>query len=191
VTWLENARHERIVLLDNDSTYAPLLDYLDETPHEVIRLGENLGARALWLADLVPDEPFIYTDPDLIPTDECPLDAVEHLHDLRRRFPQFPKVALGLHLNDVPADRPSLEWERSLVAPDRQIAPGVYNSLADTTFALYQPGAAFSLTAIRCGKPYECRHMPWYVTEPDAEDSYYLERAIVGPDGSSWAQGQQ
>ena len=48
VSWLELAGHERITLLDNDSTYPELLTYLDASPHEVIRrLARTWGSRAL------------------------------------------------------------------------------------------------------------------------------------------------
>jgi hypothetical protein len=191
VEWLERAGQERIVLLDNASTFPPLLDYLNATPHQVVRLCRNAGSRALWVSELVPAERFAYTDPDVIPTDDCPLDAIQRLSDLLDRYSEFPKAALGLHLDDVPPDLPCLGWERSLVSPDRELEPGVYQSLADTTFAVYQPGAEFSLAAIRTGTPYTARHMPWYThgQELSVEDRYYLEHATPGPLGSSWAQG--
>ena len=186
VEWFERAGHDRITFVDCASTYPPLLDYLDKTPHEVVRLDQNLGSRALWVAELVPDEPFVYTDPDLLPTAECPLDAVAHLHELLMAHPKFSKAGLGLHLDDVPETLRSLEWERSLVSSEREFSPGVYDSLIDTTFALYRPGVPFEYRAIRTGAPYEARHLPWYVTEPTSEDRYYLERAMFGPLGSSW-----
>src|SRR5215469_1260868 len=76
VAWLERAQHRNIVLMDNASTYEPLLAYLGDSPHEVVYLSQNLGSRALWRSGLVPNEPFVLTDPDIIPTEDCPLDAV-------------------------------------------------------------------------------------------------------------------
>ena len=67
VEWLERADCERIFLVDNASSYPPLLDYLERTPHEVIRLPENLGAFALWrsvLPDLGLEGRFVCSDPD-------------------------------------------------------------------------------------------------------------------------------
>ena len=188
VAWLEQAGHERIILVDNASTYPPLLDYLDKTPHEVVRLDQNLGSRTPWVAELVPAGWYVCTDPDIVPVEECPLDAIARLHELLERHPKFSKAGLGLHLDDVPETLPSLEWERSLVSPERELSPGVYDSLIDTTFALYRPGAPFEYEAIRTGAPYEARHLPWYVTEPDGEDRYYLDRAMFGPLGSSWEE---
>jgi hypothetical protein len=186
VEWLEHAGHHRIVMLDNASTFPPLLQYLAASPHEVRYLGENLGSRALWHAGLVPDEPYVLTDPDIVPLDSCPPDLIEHLQTLLDRYPQFAKVGVGLYLDDV-GDIPSLAHERELVSEARQLEPGVFGSLIDTTFALYRAGTGFGYQAIRTGAPYLARHMGWYQTEPDAETRFYLDRALRGPEGTtSW-----
>lgn len=198
VGWLHAAGYERITLLDNDSTYPPILEFFEETDCKVIRL-PNLGSRALWKAEKVPqDEFFVLSDPDLIPLEECPLDAIEYLKsELEYRW-SFPKISLGLYLEDLPQDMPSLDWERSLVGipsekfpipAGRQIAPGLWGSLSDTTFAVHRPGVnAFRFEAIRTDFPYQARHTSWYTTEPSQEDLYYLERAEAGPYYSSWKQ---
>ncbi len=191
VEWLEEAGHEHIVFLDNASTYEPLLAYLAETPHRVERLQENLGARALWDAHLAPSLGFyVFSDPDIVPIGACPHNLVEHLRDWLVRRPDFPKAGPGLYLDDLPEDCPHLEWERSLVSEDKQIAPGVFRSMIDTTFALYRPGARFTYEALRMGFPYQARHLSpsWYGGELSEEDSYYLAHARKDPClGSSWA----
>ncbi len=83
---------------------------------------------------------------------------------------------------------PSLAWEQSLVAPGRELERGAYDSLIDTTFALYRPGSNFEFRAIRTGPPYTARHMSWYVRDPDTEDAYYLAHAMSGQLGSSWKE---
>lgn len=190
VDWLENAGHENIQLFDNDSTYEPLLAYYELTPHEVVRLGDNYGSRSIWRSGRVPHEYFLYTDPDVLPTEECPQDAVAHLYELLQRYPHA-KAGLGLYLEDCPPFQ-SLPWERTLVAESRALELGVYDSLIDTSLALYRPRTAHSLFALRTGAPYQMRHLPWYhINEPTEEERFYLQRAIKGPLGSSWADGRQ
>lgn len=191
VEWLEAAGCERIVFIDNASSYEPLLAYYDTSPHELIRLGDNLGSRALWRAGLAPNEAYVLSDPDL-DLAGVPLDAVDHLAELLAQFPEHRKAGLGLRLNDVPANMPSLPWEQRLLAPEMgdswlgEIAPGVYDSLIDTTFALHAVGTGFQYQAIRTGDPYLARHTSWYMTEPDAEHRYYLDHAKRGCEGTTW-----
>lgn len=196
--WLERAGHQRITFIDNASTYEPLREYLAASPHSKIMLAHNAGSRALWTLDHWRNEDFILTDPDVIPTEDCPLDMVRYLQDLLSCGLR-PKVALGLTLHDVPVDLPSLTWERdTLTAPTRLVAwaaghawhgEGVYDSLADTTFALYRAGTEFCYESLRTGAPskYMARHMTWYRRPPlDEEHMYYLGRADHGPLGTSW-----
>lgn len=191
VDWLERAGQERIVLLDNASTWPPLLEYLEQSPHEVVRLDRNWGNQSIWKANLLPrNEWFVFTDPDVVPTEDCPLDAVAHLRELLESHHAYIKAGLGLYLDDVPETMPHLAWERSLVASNMEIAPGAFggNIMVDTTFALHRPAAWYTLRGIRCGYPYQARHTSWYVREPSEEDRYYLAHAIQGPEGSSWAK---
>jgi hypothetical protein len=190
VDWLERAGHQRIVLVDNASTYEPLLAYLADTAHDVIRLAHNAGARSIWEFGMVPQNDwFAYSDPDIVPTDECPLDAVQYLHGLLDRHAEYTKAGLGLYLDDVPPSMPSLGWERGPEINGSAIEPGARRSLIDTTFALHRPGTQFLLEAIRTTSPYLARHVSpsWYCLDaPNVEDAYYLAHAKSGPRFSSW-----
>lgn len=189
VGWLEAAGHERIILVDNDSLWEPLLQYLDDSPHEVLRLGQNYGSRAVWHADLYPrDEWFVVTDPDIIPMAACPMDAVAHFHRLLQRYPDHLKAGFGLYVNDMPPELSEVvRHERSILLDEPE--PGVFESLIDTTFALHRPGTDYRYEALRTGHPYLARHMGWYAeVDPSEEDRFYLERATRGFLGSSWAE---
>ena len=183
VDWLEKADVGPIILLDNDSSYPPLVAYLNVSEHEVKRLGANLGALCLWRADLVPDEPFVYTDPDVVPADDCPLDLVAHLAELLEAHPDAPKAGVGLYIDDLPASSPVLAREREMRSATHQTV--------DTTFALYRPGADFTYAAIRSTAPYEARCLAWYREgQPlNEEDQYYLDHALISRHGGSgWAE---
>lgn len=194
VDWLENAGYQRLVLIDVDSSYPPLLDYLADSDHEVVILHENLGSRAPWKAGIVPNEWFAYTDCDILPIEECPTNIVEHLYQLLQRNHTQPngipysKAGLSLKNDDVPDPFPSKAWEQG---PEINGAvldhTGARDSLVDTTFALYRPSANFELQAIRSGHPYQARHMGWYRRVLDEEHRYYLDHALHGPGGTtSW-----
>ena len=76
VGWLERAGFDEIWLVDNDSTYPPMLDYLANTRHHVVRTGRNYGHRSPWLSGAVQRHAhgrnFIVSDPDVIPDSGCP-----------------------------------------------------------------------------------------------------------------------
>lgn len=183
VRWLEAAGHQRIILLDNASTYPPLLEYLAAAPHEVIRLASNLGHQSPWLSGLVDRvgrrRPFAVSDPDVLPGDSCPHDAVEHFQELLLKFPEFDKAGFGLRIDDLPEHYPHREsvrrWERPYWA--NEIATGVFTAHIDTTFAACRPGTLYKVTeALRTGPPYVARHLPWYrdPAQPDAETAYFF-----------------
>lgn len=203
VDWLERAGHEHIVLLDNASTYEPLLGYLDRSPHTVVRFDVNYGSRALWHYKTVSFTTgwFVYTDSDVLPINACPFDAVDRLLEAAEAW-QRPKAALGLYTDDLADAHRVVEWEDRLLYPLLEdpwkgvighLANGttVYDSLADTTFALYRPGTEFRLEALRLGDSYQLRHEDWYSEgfALSAEDEFYLAHAEGVRDdfaGSSW-----
>ena len=104
--WLERAGHDDIWLVDNASTYPPLLDFLASTDHHVVRLGHNLGHRSPWLSGAVQRHArnrfFVVTDPDVVPSEECPADAVDRFRDLLDRHDYLHKAGFGLRIDDLP-----------------------------------------------------------------------------------------
>lgn len=206
VTWLERSGTERIVLVDNDSAYEPLLEYLQKTPHEVVRLRRNVGKHALWserrLGRMAGTRPFVYTDPDVVPVPECPRDAVSRFGDLLARHHDVAKVGFGLRIDDLPAHyrfRPEvIEWESQFWRPEIEVEPKVYRCAIDTTFAVYRCWSSTppALDALRTGFPYVARHTTWYVDSgaPSAEEAFYaarLERGTVESPGTSTWSGDQ
>jgi hypothetical protein len=49
ISWLERVGMARIHILDNDSTYPELLNFLQDTRYNVIRLNKNLGHEVPWM----------------------------------------------------------------------------------------------------------------------------------------------
>lgn len=196
VQWLESAGQERIYLLDNDSTYPPLLDYLAASPHTVVRLGANVGHRAAWesgaIAAVCGDrEHFVVTDPDVVPVEECPADALDVFREILDLIPDCSKAGFGLRIDDLPVGftfrNDVVAWESRFWT--NELAPGIYAAPIDTTFALHRPGTPYQLTgAVRTGMPYVARHLGWYVDsgDPSDEDAYY--QAHARRDSTHWSK---
>jgi hypothetical protein len=190
--YLERAGCERIHLLDNDSAYPPLLEFYEQTPHRVIRFGENLGAKSLWVSGLLDElgvrGSYVFTDPDTVPIEECPLDAIEYFAEVLARYPGYVKAGFGLRIDDLPdhfdLKHQVIEWESRYW--QRPLAPRLYDAPIGETFALYRGADRSPLHAIRTGYPYLVRHTTWYLDSADlpAEDRYYRERAQVNV--TSW-----
>ena len=187
LAWLEAAGQREIWLIDNDSTYAPLLQFLEGTQHHVVRTGRNMGHRSPWLSGTVQRQAhgryFIVTDPDVVPDPGCPPDVLQLFRSLLDEYPHIDKAGFGLRTDDLPecyalrAD--VVDWERPFWATE--LRPGILDAGIDTTFAMYRPldRRHNMLPAVRTGFPYVARHLPWYVDSAnlDEEDLYYRARA--------------
>lgn len=165
----------RVIILDNASTYPPLLEYYERSPHEIIRLRTNRGHLAAWKTGLVgrlDSEFYAVTDPDLdlagIPDD--------FLDVLRRGLVQYNaiKCGLSLEIRDLPEGFPLRQdvalWEGQYWA--HRAGAGFFHAAVDTTFAVYKKGASGSSVQLRADRPYTARHLPWYVTPESIDDEY-------------------
>lgn len=191
IACLEKIGKKNIVIIDNASTYPPLLDFYKAIPYKVIRLSENWGYRVFWknpLFDEYRKSFYIVSDPDIEPIEECPNDFVERFFNILYKYPMVRKVGFSLKIDDLPPKglftKNVLKWEKkynkTLLKKDQ-----IYYADIDTTFALYVPDE-FVLSgfneAFRTAYPYQARHMPWYKdsSEVTDEDRYYAAHKTNG-----------
>ena len=194
VQFLLEREYDNIIILDNCSTYKPLLNYLDNNPDnlKIYRFKKNYGHRVLWekrdLIDKFSKGYYAVTDPDVIPDNECPEDFLLYFKKILDKNSQVTKVGFSLDLKKIPEHNPHkqkiLNWEAKFWQQkddkDNYIAP------IDTTFALYKPYQKnFGYTAIRTAPPYVAHHMGWYIDPGNLsdEEKYYLSTASSS---SSW-----
>ena len=197
VTWLEQHGYETIYIIDNDSSYPPLLEYYKTCPHTVVRYG-NLGHLALWKSPLfksIRRDYYVYTDSDVVPAKDCPADVIGHFLEQLQQHPQLDKVGFSLAIDDLPdhyaLKQEVIDWERKHW--DKPLKNGLFDAPIDTTFALYRPftmprdGHAWAMPAYRTAPPYTAHHMPWYQdTQHFSEDElYYMQHAS---NSASWAK---
>ncbi|MEI6497985.1 MAG: glycosyltransferase family 2 protein [Actinomycetota bacterium] len=187
LAWLERAGLHEVWLIDNASTYAPTVEFLAATTHHVVHTRRNLGHRAPWLSGTVQRHAhgrfYVVTDPDVVPDEDSPLDAIDHFRALLDRYPDIDKVGFGIRTDDLPAHYllrdDVIDWERPFWTDE--VEPGVFRAGIDTTFALYRPldRRDDMLRSLRTGAPYVARHLPWYVDSAalSEEDRYYREHA--------------
>lgn len=184
---LNDKGYKNIFIIDNDSNYLPLLEYYETIPYKVFRLKDNVGFLAFWKTGIYKEfqaNYFVYSDSDVVPTENCPSDFLQLFLDRMRKDEKLMKVGLGLKIDDLPdhfknkKDVISWESQYSKISIDEQF----YLSNVDTTFALYRPfmsGGASRLKMYRSKAPIEAYHMPWYnnSTELSEEEIFYINNA--------------
>jgi len=172
-----------IVIVDNGSTYAPLLDWYAGVPHKVVRLS-NRGHTAPWSDEArahIGTRFYVVSDPDM-GLAETPKDCLVHLQECLARHARAGKIGLGLRIDDVPHESPYFDHVNRLERAYWQLpasGDGVRAAPVDTTFALYDKKLLhrYAVGGGRTGHPYTARHLPWSVVHPDDEFRYYLDHA--------------
>jgi len=199
IGWLEKNGYKNIYIIDNQSTYPPLLNFYSATKYHVFRLDKNVGHLALWKTGIhkyFSNDYYIYTDPDIVPVDDCPADAIPFLMQQFKKIKNIEKIGLGIKIDDLPehySERQKvLEWENKFWK--KEIAKDVYEADVDTTFALYRPytnGALWVQKACRTGGKYMIRHLPWYENSslPTEENEYYKKNVFQG--ASHWIKAEK
>jgi hypothetical protein len=188
ITFLEACGFTQIIVLDNNSTYPPLLDFYKNCKHTVIRNSINYGYLALWKSGLYRKYKwnyFVYSDSDVVPINECPQNFIELFKKNLDASYRLDKIGFGIKIDDLPDQfslkRKVIDYEK--IYWQKEIAPNLYEAKIDTTFALYKPlsnlkhGEASTLAANRFGFPYLVRHLPWYSDSNNLseEENYYLK----------------
>ena len=186
--FLESCGFTNIIILDNHSTYPPLIKFYEQCKHTVIRSRKNYGHLAFWKSGLFHRYKwnyFVYTDSDVVPVQDCPKDFLEYFKLILDKNLRLDKVGFGIRIDDLP-DSFSLKdkvVEYEMRYWQKEVKPNLFDAPIDTTFALYRPlsqmkaGEVYTLPAYRFGFPFLVRHLPWYVDSANLsdEEAYYIQ----------------
>lgn len=199
-TWPKNMVEElktfdsvgEIIIVDNNSTYEPLLEWYKTNPCEIIKLNENFGQGAPWIVNLPNKRNFthyVVTDPDL-DLSETPKDCLNVLYDKLEKHNEYAKIGLSLSNYNVSLDSPyyhHLKNWASCAWDENTIEDGLLKKqIIDTTFGLYtlsRPPRGDNSCSLNL--PYSAKHIPWefsneYLKNLKTENYefyYYLENA--------------
>lgn len=185
---LESKGYNNIFIIDNASTYTPLIEFYNNCNYKIFYLKENVGYLALWKTPIFKKfrkDYYVYTDPDVVPIEECPDNFLEFFLNTIKKHRFAKKVGFSLKIDDLPDHydhkNDVIYWEqefRKIVTDDN-----LYKANIDTTFALYRPwakgGSNNSHITFRTPYPFEARHMPWYNNSKNLsdEEKYYIDNA--------------
>jgi hypothetical protein len=173
------------IIVDNASTYPPLLEYYEHSPHTVERMDANYGNCVVFHPEsylkhkyqLDNGQRFIITDPDL-DLSGIPKDFLRLLHTGLDRYPWACKAGFSLETHGIPYQNfgAVMQWEA--IHWSHKLDEHFYRADIDTTFCLCR-GFVHDFPAVRTERPYIARHVPWHytlATVPE-DERYYLETA--------------
>ena len=197
ISQLESFNLNKITVVDNASTFPPMVKLLNEisNKYELIRLNKNRGPHLL-IRDLnyyekLPNY-FILSDPDIEISRNIPEDFINTLIEVSEEF-KIGKVGLALA---IPKEEELIEKfiymdgeKRSLIEWEEQFwenevgktsqGDSIFLTTLDTTFALYNK-KYFNLEdrykSLRIGGRYTSKHLGSYAKTivPQEEIEYYL-----------------
>lgn len=186
---LLNAGYRKLIILDNLSTYPPLLEYYraleSDSRIKIIRLEKNFGFKALWLSNVLEKlkilTPYIYTDPDVLPIEDCPKDFVAQLMKILDANHEIRKVGLGLVWEDITFfGKKGIQDIESEFYSYPKVGENLYHAQVDTTFALYSNVRHYNLRfSLRTTGDLRMYHLPWYFDYENLpeDEKYYIEHA--------------
>jgi hypothetical protein len=188
VNYLEDRGYCNIYIIDNNSTYPPLLEYYRITKHKVFKLKRNYGYLALWKSLIFLNfirSYYVYTDSDVLPIEDCPNDFLSYFLNILQNDISIKKIGFSLKYDDLPDSynlkSKVIEWESKFYT--KPISDFLFDSVIDTTFALYRPfsggGAKLNNKSYRTGYPYQAYHLPWYENSNNLneEQIYYYKNS--------------
>lgn len=193
---LEKRGYKNIYIIDNNSTYGPLLEYYKECPYTIFRLNKNVGYKAIWETDIYEKfkhSLYVYTDSDMEIDDSCPDDFMKHFIDIMKKHPLCQKVGFGIRIDNLPD---CFKHKQEVIKHESQfwnneVSENIFRAPIDTTFALYRPlckgPADYFQETYRTGFPYVIKHLPWYMDSNNLnqEESYYINSTIQS---THWTQ---
>lgn len=197
IKFLLDRKHKNIVIVDNTSTYTPLLEYYEHIKDKVTIefMDQNYGHLVFWNnADLnkkYSSGYHIITDSDILPNENLPSDYLHTMISKLHKYTNVTKVGFALQINDIPDSfapkETVIDWEKQFW--ENEIEKDIYKAALDTTFALYYPNYKIKIPAfyrgVRLAGNFMARHEGWYVDSKNMteEEKFYYRTANAS---SSW-----
>ena len=125
--------------------------------------------------------PYVYTDPDVLPVEDCPKDFVRRFMDILDDNRELRKVGFGLVWDDITffGKERAQRTQRNFYE-GTQVGDEIYYAQIDTTFALYSNVRHYNLRfSVRTTGDLQAYHLPWYFDYDNLppDEKYYVEHA--------------
>lgn len=174
------------IIIDNASSYEPLLQWYDTKPCHIERMELNWGCCVLWQEENglmqkynLRQGGYCVSDSDL-KVDHLPKDFIDVLFEGLRRYPQFDKCGLSLEIQGLPDN----ELTREVIEHEQQhwlhkLDERYIKASTDTTMAAHASGIQ-SFNCLRTDRPYTAIHRPWLFdgTNIPEDEIYYTKNCV-------------
>ena len=164
-----------IIIVDNSSTYEPLLDWYSTNPCTVIRTNQSSHLTP-WNIDLpstLKSKYYVVTDPDL-DLSITPLNSLNYLVEKIKLHEEYDKIGLSLKNWNVPSDSPYHQFLKnwsSTTWNDNSLRDELLHSQQiDTTLAMYDINRNPRGNSCATYLPYSVNHIPWEFTTEYIKD---------------------
>jgi glycosyltransferase involved in cell wall biosynthesis len=210
VTSLQQRNYNNIIIIDNESTYEPLLEWYKKTNAEVFIndvVETNFDNSTLYtlvklqhprFADITKEH-YVYTDSDVVPIQENPENFIEDMIEVCNQF-NLHKVGLGIKIDDLPQNN-SWQTQKAIEIESKFLENKIphekfelYSAPVDTSFAVYAPNAPalWGNNSFRMGGNHMARHYPFYydINNLPMDELHYIKtlKPNRGPVVSMWVQ---
>ena len=202
VNVLRQKGYNNITIIDNQSTYQPLLEWYKQDGLDVFYndITENSchAFRDLVLMQHpkfieIVSNWYVFNDSDIIPLDTVTNDFIDDLIAYAIKYNKT-KVGMSIKIDDLDLSYPLNEWVYSYESSywTNAIIDGdieLYPHPIDTTFAVHAPNVlpTWSNNTLRVGEPYIVKHAPFYYNPESLpeDEKYYL--AHMNKQSSNWS----
>jgi hypothetical protein len=171
-----------IHIIDNASTYPPLLEWYDQIKKDVniIKNPTNLGPWSFFYSNHyqnINSDWYIYSDADLELNPEMPYNWQEIMKEYILKYDR--KSSLALRIDDIPDHYPfkdKIKDHQSVCWYPTDEAD-VYKAITDMTFTMDRKDKGYRYESMRLAGKFLTKHVPWYIDFDNIEDEekYYLE----------------
>lgn len=202
VSALKSKGYHNITIIDNQSTYPPLLEWYKDSGLDVFYNDVTENSCHAFRDLVLMQHPkfveitsnwYVFNDSDIIPLDTVPDNFINDLIDFAKRHNKS-KVGMSIKIDDLDLSYPlnawvhsyeSLYWTNAIIDGDIELYPHPI----DTTFAVHAPNTipTWSNDTLRVGVPYIVKHAPFYYDPNNlpADEKYYLEH--MNKQSSNWS----
>jgi hypothetical protein len=199
---LRRKGYSNITIIDNQSTYPPLLEWYKESGVDVFYNDVTENSCHAFRDLVMIKHPkfveitsnwYVFNDSDIIPLETVPDNFIEDLINYAKKHNKS-KVGMSIKIDDIDLNYPLNAWVHSYESTywTNAILDGdieLYPHPIDTTFAVHAPNSipTWSNNTLRAGIPYIVKHAPFYYDPnnlPD-DEKYYLSN--MNKASSNWS----